>query len=102
LLSNHSLQCGAPRRAPQTVDFAISFDGSVWSSEPVAFVYTARIDLFQVLPGIFLGAVVVAIAVAAAWRLCGWKEERAPGGEYAPFVPKRARGTKHRKRRHEA
>jgi hypothetical protein len=102
VLSKSSLQCGAPRRAPQAVDFAISFDGSVWSSEPVSFLYRARLDLADILPGLFLAAGVVAGLAVGVGKVANRKKDGMQDFEYAPFIPKRPRGDRQTKRRHEA
>jgi hypothetical protein len=86
------MQCVAPPRAAQTVDFAISFDGSVWSGEPIGFVYRARFDVMEVIPAAFFCAVVVGGIVVSVWTLCKQSTGEGRDVEYAPFRPGRANG----------
>jgi hypothetical protein len=92
LVTKSLMQCVAPPRAAQTVDFAISFDGSVWIGEPIGFVYKARFDLMEVIPGAFFCAVVVGGIVVSVWRVCKQRKSDGREFEYAPFVPGKANG----------
>jgi hypothetical protein len=87
-VSQSLIRCKAPVRAPQVVNFAISFDSVTWSEEDVRFTYkTPWRARFIVNVSAYLGVAVFLIGFMGC-VFCKKKRklERATKDETAPFL----------------
>jgi hypothetical protein len=68
-VTNSSMLCRVPPRAPGTVDVQISLNGADWSRGRVVFVFRQRFHLLLIMQFVFIYAVLVFAVATGIWKL---------------------------------
>jgi hypothetical protein len=88
-VTDSTMECRAPPHHPDTVEVAISIDGTNWSKERFLFVYRTEFNVFSILPIVLMYVAVIVAMATVIWRLIGRNPGAAPMEEAKAFLTNR-------------